>query len=269
MGDVKDTARAAQQSDWLDHAVRVGLVAYGLVHLIVAWLAVQLAVGEKAESASNAGAMHALAEQPLGKVLIWAVALGMVLLVIWRLLEFALGHREVDDDAKRWRKRVTSLGKAVIYAAIAWTAIKTAAGEGSKGGTDSTTAKLMGLPGGQFIVIAVGLAIMGYGVSLIIRGWTEKFREHLDAQGQAGKDGSAYVTFGKAGYMAKGVAIIIIGGLFSYAGFTHEAKKSGGLDVALQEVRQQPFGPVLLIAIAVGIACYGLFSFARARHLDR
>ncbi len=31
----------------------------------------------------------------------------------------------------------------------------------------------------------------------------------------------------------------------------------------------QPFGQVLLIAIGLGIACYGLFCFARARHLSR
>ncbi|QIK76731.1 DUF1206 domain-containing protein [Nocardioides piscis] len=269
MGDVKDKAREAHQSDWLDHAVRAGLVAYGIVHLMLAWLAVQLAVGEKSESASNSGALHALAEQPLGGVLIWAVAVGMMLLVLWRLLEFALGHREVSDDKKRWRKRLGSLAKAVIYGAVAWAAIKTALGDGSKGGTDSTTAKLMGLPGGQFIVMAVGLGVIVYGGSLIVRGWTEKFREHLDAQGQSGKDGSAYVTFGKAGYIAKGVAIILVGGLFAYAGFTHEAKKSGGLDVALHNVLEQPFGPVLLIVIALGIACYGLFCFARAKHLDR
>ncbi len=77
------------------------------------------------------------------------------------------------------------------------------------------------------------------------------------------------MLFGKVGYIAKGIAIGIVGGLFAYAAVTHEAKKSGGLDQALQTVLEQPFGPVLLLAIAVGIACYGLFCFARARHLSR
>ena len=269
MGEMAEQAKQAQESDWLDHAVRIGLVAYGIVHLMVAWLAGQLALGEKAESASNAGAMHAIAEQPLGGVLIWMIAVGMILLVIWRLLEFALGYREIDDDAKRWRKRLASLGKGVLYAVIAWSAIKVAAGDGSSGGTDSTTAKLMDLPAGQVVVGAVGLAIIGYGALLVFRGWTERFTEHLDAQGQSGKDGSVYVVFGKVGYIAKGIAIGIVGGLFAYAAITHEAKKSGGLDQALQTVREQPFGQVLLIAMALGLACYGLFCFARARHLSR
>ena len=37
----------------------------------------------------------------------------------------------------------------------------------------------------------------------------------------------------------------------------------------LQTVLEQPFGQVLLTAIALGIAAYGLFCFARAKHLSR
>lgn len=269
MNDVTATAQSAHHSNWLDHAVRIGLVAYGIVHLMVGWLALQLAFGEKEESASNTGALHALAEQPAGGVLVWVIAFGMFLLVVWRLLEFFFGFREVDDDAKRWRKRATSLFKAVIYGVLGWSAAKVALGEGSKGGTDSTTAKLMDLPGGQLIVGAAGLAIIGYGVALVVRGWTEKFTEHLDAQGQTGKEGSAYVMLGKVGYIAKGIAIALVGGLFVYAAVKHEPKESGGLDQALQTVLGYPFGQVLLVAIGAGIACYGLFCFARARHLSR
>jgi hypothetical protein len=269
MNAAEHTAEHVHESDWLDHAIRAGLVAYGVVHLLVAWLAIQLAFGDREEQASNVGAMQYLAEQPLGGVLVWLIAVGMLLLVIWRLLEFAFGFRDETDDSKRWRKRATSLGKAAIYGAIGWSAVKTATGDSSGGGTDSTTAKLMQLSGGQLIVGAVGLAILAYGISLIVRGWTEKFRENLDAQGQSGQDGSAYVLLGKVGYIAKGIAIAIVGGLFGYAAITHEAKKSGGLDQALQTVLEQPFGPVLLTAIGAGIGAYGLFCFARAKHLSR
>jgi hypothetical protein len=54
-----------------------------------------------------------------------------------------------------------------------------------------------------------------------------------------------------------------------YAALTHDADKSGGLDQALLKVLDQPFGPLLLALAAAGIACYGLFCFAWARHLDR
>jgi hypothetical protein len=65
------------------------------------------------------------------------------------------------------------------------------------------------------------------------------------------------------------VAQGIVGGLFGYAGITHEASKSGGLDQALHTVLEQPFGPLLLGVIALGIVCYGLFCFAQAKHPSR
>lgn len=263
------SGREANDSDWLDYAIRAGLVAYGIVHLMIAWLAAQLALGEQEGKASSTGALQELAEGSFGTILIWLIAVGMVLLVLWRLLEAALGHED-EDGKDQIRKRLGSLAKAVIYGAIAVSAIRVATGSSSQGGgSDSMTAQLMDLPAGRWIVAAVGLAIIAYGANLIRRAWTEKFREHLSAEGKSGDVGKAYIWFGKAGYMAKGISIAIVGGLFCYAAYTHEPNKSGGLDVALHKVLEQPFGQFLLLAIAVGIACYGLFCFARARHLSR
>ena len=273
MGDVaqqvEDLGRTAENSDWLDRAVRLGLVAYGVVNLLIAWLALQLALGDSSGKASSTGAMHELSQQPLGGVLIWVVTVGMFLLVGWRLVEAAAGHRD-EDGSDRVRKRLVSLGKAVMYAVVGYSALKVALNADSRsGGGSDTTATIMGWPGGQWIVALVGLAAMAYGVNLVRRAWTEKFREHLTGEGQGGDAGTAYVWFGKAGYTAKGVAFLLIGGLFVYAGYTHEPKKAGGLDDALRQVLQQPLGPVLLGLIALGIGCYALFCFARARHLSR
>ncbi len=92
----------------------------------------------------------------------WAVALGMVLLVVWQVIEAAVGHRD-EDGAHLVRKRVTSVGKAVIYATIGISAFRVVTGSSSAavgGGTDSMTAKVMDLPGGQFLVGAIGLGIL-------------------------------------------------------------------------------------------------------------
>lgn len=265
---VENLGRDADDSDWLDHAVRIGLVAYGIVNLMIAWLALQLALGQGTGQASNQGAMNQLAQQPLGGVLVWLVAIGMFLLVVWRLVEAAAGHRG-EDGSDRLRKRLVSLGKAVTYAVVGVSALKVALNAGSGGQKSDVTATIMGWPGGQWIVALIGVAAMVYGGNLVRRAFTEKFREHLSGEGQGGEAGRAYIWFGKAGYTARGVAFVVIGGLFVYAGLTHEPTRAGGLDDALRTVLQQPFGPVLLGLIAVGIACYGLFCFARARHLSR
>jgi hypothetical protein len=263
------TARQASGSEWIDHAARIGLVAYGVVHLVIAWLAIQLAFGDKEGSTDSSGAVQQLAEQPFGEAMVWALGIGMFLLALWQGLEAIFGHR-IEEGFTKVRKRVTSAGKAVVYVIIGVTAIRAATGSGSSGknGTDSLTAQIMDLPGGQVIVGAIGLAIIGIGGYLVYKAWTEKFAKYINAEGQSGTTGTAYLWFGKAGYTAKGVAFGIVGSLFLYAALTHDPKKSGGLDQALHEVLQQPFGPFLLVLIGAGLGCYGLFCFARARHFN-
>lgn len=271
MTDIGDRAQQVGQeiheSTWLDRGVRFGMVVYGVVHLLVAWLAVQLALGQHHRNASQKGAMQTLAHQPFGPVLLWLVALGMFVLTLWRVLEACVGHQEYDGG-RRWRKRAVSAFKAVLYGYVGLLALQFAIGSGSSGsGTSSYTARLMDQPFGRWLVGLVGVAIVGYGFSYARRGWTEKFMENLDARGTRGDVGTAYRWVGKVGYIAKGVAFGVVGGLFVAAAVTHEAKKSGGLDDALHTVLQRPFGPFLLVLIGVGIGCYGLFCFARARHL--
>lgn len=269
----KDAGRQAQDSDWMDKAARVGLVAYALIYLLVGWLAVQLALGDHEGRPSSTGALRELTQQPFGEALVWAVTIGMVFLVVWKGLEAAVGHHDEQDESKRTRKRVMSAFKAVLYAAVAISGFSVATQSSSSGGGKSSqttwTATVMNWPGGQLLVGAAGLAIIGYGAYQVWTAWTEKFAEKLDAEGRSGQSGQAYIAFGKAGYTAKGIAIGVVGGLFCYAALTHDAKKSGGLDEALLTVLQQPFGPVLLGLIGVGLACYGLFTLARARHLSK
>lgn len=268
MASARSTARQVAHSDTLDGAVRAGLVAYGVVHLLIAWLGLQLALGRSEGKADSTGAMHQLAEQPLGGVLVGAVGVGMVALVIWRLLDAAVGHRS-EDDTDRLRHRATSLGKAVIYGALAVSAVKVALGSGSESGSGSRslTARAMDLPAGTWLVGLVGVAIIGYGLRHAQRGLTHGFADHLTSEGRSGDAGTVYLWLGKVGYVAKGAAIAAVGGLFVYAAGSHDPDRSGGLDDALRTVLQQPFGPYLLAAIAVGVAAYGLFCFARARHL--
>ncbi len=267
--DAANVGRRADDSKFLDHAVRVGLIAYGVVHLLIAWVAIQLAFGNDAGSASSKGALSQLAKTPLGGVLLYVVAAGFAALVVWQLIEALVGHRD-QEGKKRVFKRLGSGLKVIIYGGLGLSALKIAMGGGSSsGGTDTMTAKVMSMPGGQLLVGVVGLAVLGFALRLIFRGLSEDFADKLDIRGRMGDAGKAFVTFGKIGYVSKGLAFFVVAGLFMWAAWTRDPKKSGGLDQALHQVLQQPFGMVMLIALAAGFACYGLFAFAWARHLDR
>lgn len=254
---------------WFGHAVRVGILAYGLVHLVIGWIALQLAFGNREGQASTDGALSQLAQTPVGGFSMWVATFGFTALVLWQLTDAVWGHRE-QEGARLVLARLGSGLKAALYGALAVSALRIGTGSsGGSGGTDSMTARLMSMPAGQLLVALVGLGVLGYALWEIYQGLSESFMDKLDIRGRTGDTQKAFVTFGKVGYTAKGVALMLVGGLFLWAAATHDPAKSGGLDQALQKVLEQPFGVPALVALATGIACYGLFAFAWARHLDR
>jgi hypothetical protein len=252
--------------------VQVGLVAYGVTHLVIAGVALPLAWGDRSDAPANQqGALAQMAEQPLGDALLWVVVAGMACLVLWQLVEAMVGHQE-EEGKKRLLKRAASLARAVVYAVLGWSAASTAAGTGSSGGsgsTDSLTARLMSAPAGVLLVGAVGLGVIGVGLFLCYRGWVEKFTKHLQPEATSGGSRKPVVVLGKVGYLAKGAALAAVGGLFVSAAVQHDPKESGGLDVALHELLRQPFGPVLLALVALGLGCFGVYCFFWARYLRR
>ncbi len=263
-------ARSAEQSKGFDRLVRLGLVSLGAIYLLVAWLALQVAFGSKEEEVSNQGALQQIAEQPFGQVLLWVLAAGFAALVLWQLVEAAVGHRDQDEGAKRTFHRATSLGRAVVYGVLAGSAVRIAAGGGSSGsGTDGWTAKVMSLPAGQVLVALVGLGVLGFAGYSVYTAVSGRWEKKLSPAGRSGKTGTVVAVLARVGFTGRGAAFGIVGVLFVWAAVTHDPDKSGGLDQALSGLARQPFGPYLLAAVAVGLACFGGFCFVWARHLDR
>jgi hypothetical protein len=252
----------AADSEALQTLGAVGVVALGVVHLLIGWLALQLAWSAAgSEEAAASGAFATLAEQPLGTVLLWVVTLGLVALVVWQLSEAAFGHHGAGD--KRTLERVKSGAKAVAYGALAVTAGRFAIGQGSSSGESqrSWTARLLDAPAGQILVGVIGLAVVALGGYLVYKGAKKKFLEQLQGQGAS----RVVVRLGQAGYIAKGIAYGLLGVLVVVAAVQHDPEESGGLDTALQTLRAQPYGQWMLTAVALGLVAYGVYCFARAR----
>jgi len=265
-GEAEQTGRRLENSKAFDTLVRIGLIDYGLIHLLVAWIALQLAWTGTNQQASQQGAFRELASNPVGDVVVWITAIGLFTLAIWQIFEAIWGHREVEQGKKRARKRFDSALRAIVYIALGVSAAGTAAGassssKSSNSSEQSLTAKLMSASFGQILVIVIGVVIVVVGGRLVYRGVTKKFTEELD-----GSVSSTIIRFGQIGYLAKGIALAIVGVLFIVAAVTFDPKKAGGLDAALRTLRDQPFGPFLLTLMALGIACYGVYCFAWSKH---
>src|SRR3954453_8785058 len=88
------TARTARNSRSLELLTRMGFVGYGVFHLAIAWLALQIALGHAEGSGDQSGAFQLLAKQPGGKVLLVVVIIGLIAMAVWQALLAAVGHRQ-------------------------------------------------------------------------------------------------------------------------------------------------------------------------------
>ncbi|GAB3623086.1 DUF1206 domain-containing protein [Mariniluteicoccus endophyticus] len=244
--------------------VTVGLVAYGIIHLLMAWICVQLVTGGGGQEASNQGALRELASQPLGGVLLWVIAVGMVALAVWQAIEAAIGHTQFDDK-KRMRKRISSVGRAVLYLALALTAGRIAMGgqaQNSNQAPQDASGTLMGMPGGPLLVGLLAAAVVAIGVSQVVKGVKRKFVEE-DLDGGVPEWAK---KLGTVGWVAKGVSLGLAGLLIAWAAVTFDPKKAAGLDGALKTLAAAPFGGVLLVAMALGFLAFAGYCFVWSRN---
>jgi hypothetical protein len=259
------SARHAANSGPVKVGARVGIGAYGVTHVLIALLALQVAFGDRGERADQTGAFQGLSQQPFGQVLLWVLVVGFVAVALWRLGQAIWGFAYESDRTKKVRKRLTSAGNAVVFVVLAVLAATTAAGGGGGGGGQGATAGVLGLPGGQFIVGAVGIGIFVVGVVKIVEGAKKKFLEDMNVPMDRAKRATLERT-GQVGSVAKGITIALIGVLVAIAAIRFRPEEASGLDVALKTLAAQPFGPYLLVVIAIGLGAYGVFCFFDARY---
>jgi hypothetical protein len=246
---------------------RVGLVAYGVVHLLVAYLAVRLATGSGAK-ADKTGALQTIAEQPAGRFLLWVLTAGLVALTVWQLAEASWGHQYRRPQRRRTLQRLVSLGEAAVAGVLAFSSFKVASGKAgkSKGEKTAFVDKVFDWPAGELLVAVVGLGIVAVAAYLVYRGMARRFVDDLDLAGAEPHARDAAIRLGQVGWTALGVAYGIIGLLITYSAVTYDPAKATGMDTALKALAGQPYGTLLLLIVAAGLACFGIYCLFDARY---
>jgi len=271
-------ARAREITDhpMLEHLARVGLVAYGVLHLLIGWLALQVAWSSrpKNEDADQPGALQTIADTPGGQVLLWVIGLGLLALALWQAGEVLRWWTGLLHPARRLRAAVVCAkcaAKPVVYAVFGATALLFAAGaeyHASDRFRDLTDETLE-IPGGSLLVIAVGLGVLAVGLYVLVRGVTGGFMKDIDLDAAPDRWEPLIERIGSVGYVAKGIAFGLSGGLLVYAASTQDVSTATGLDGAMNTIVALPTGRWLLTAVAAGFVAFGVYALARARYPDR
>src|SRR5512139_2295092 len=92
-------AREASDSAVVEWGARLGYVTLGIIHLLIAWIALKVAwgIGGGSKKADTSGALQTLSSSGAGVVLLWVCVVGFLLLAVWQLSEAAFRSYETSD----------------------------------------------------------------------------------------------------------------------------------------------------------------------------
>ncbi|MER5877992.1 DUF1206 domain-containing protein [Streptomyces sp. NPDC060235] len=260
-------ARRAATGTAREGAARAGLTARGVIYALVGILALRIAFGGSGQQADRGGALQEIASKPFGAVLLWALGVGVVGMALWRLSEAVFGA--AGEDGGKPAKRLMAAGRCVFYGFVAYSVLSFAAGSRGSGAGDKksrdVTAKALGIPGGQWIVGAVGVGLVAAGVWIAVRAIMRKYHKHLKLGEMSKRVRQVVDVTGVGGGTARG-AVFAAAGVFAVrAAIDYEPDKAKGMDDTLRSFAGTPMGPWLLALVAVGLILFGVFSFAMAR----
>lgn len=264
---LQGVADKATDSDAFEYAARAGFAVSGVLHLVVAYIILRIALGSGG-SADQSGALTTLARQTGGAFIMWAIAVGLVALGLWRVAEAIVGPKPGEgsgprqDDTPAW-KRAKSIGLAIVNFAIAFSAARFAMGSGQQSSQQNAglSAQMMQSGWGKAVLIAIGLGLVGVGGYHVYKGVSKKFFKDLRVSG-----GTGITATGITGYVAKGLVLAGAGVLVIVATLQADPSKATGLDAAVKTMGQAPFGKFVLMVAALGIAAFGVYSFVRSRY---
>jgi hypothetical protein len=240
---------------------RSGWVATGLLHLVIGALAIAVALGDRRAKPDEVGAFEAIASAPLGGVLLAAVIVGLVGLGVWTLADALLNR----GPRNRWSSAVSSAAQGVVYLGLAVPPIILLLGGELESGRTARTVStfLLDSVAGAVVLILIGVAIAAAGVYFIVKGIRRRFSWELRPMTR--RRGRAVRLLGAVGYVARGIAFLLLAGLIIVESLEFDPNQVTGLAGAFAAVERGFLGPIWLTVIGAGLMIYGVYSVARAR----
>lgn len=252
----------AKTLGWL---ARAGLVARGVVYLVIGVLALKLALGDGGKATNQTGALKTIAGQSFGEALLVVLAIGLGGYSLWRLLRAAVGHGAEQQDSTG--DRIAALASGIAYGALCITAVKILTDSGAGSGTPKQpTGGVLEWPAGTVIVAIAGAVMIGAGAYQAYKGLAKKFLEDAKTGEMSEGVRKGYTALGVFGHVARAVIFALIGYGLVKAAIDYNPKEAIGLDGALRELANASYGPALLAAVAVGLSGFALYSMADARY---
>ncbi|WP_017380318.1 DUF1206 domain-containing protein [Paenisporosarcina sp. TG-14] len=263
----KDKMREAKP--WVRRFGRFGSMSKGIVYGMIGVLAALAAVGPGGETTGTGGALQSIAEMPFGEVVLWVIGIGLIGSILWDFIKALKDPENEGKDTKGIIKRTGFFISAIIYANLAFGAIKLASHTGKAGGDNTEkilSGKLMEQPYGVWLIGLLGVIIIGYGLTEFFNGAKEKFMRKFNTTDMNAAERKVARISGKVGLMARGLVLSMVGFFFIQTAYSHNPEQSEGLGGALSELANQPYGQFLLIIVSLGFILFGIYQIILGRY---
>ena len=269
----KGAGRVAARHPRVVAAGRVGFAAAGVVYVIAGVLAMIIALSSfgwssaNEEEASPVGALQTVSDSPGGSALLWILALGLLIYAAWRVASAVLPGKQA---AMTWIKRAGFIITAVIYVALAATAVSLSRSRASAADSDTQittfSGRIMSHTAGQFVVGVVGLIVIAVGVYSLRTAAKRDVADELDLSGMSRENRQLTKSLGVVGELGRGTATALVGFFLVRAAITYDASEATGLDGALHRLALQPWGRIVVALVAIGFIAYGAFCLKTVPH---
>ena len=262
---------ASKQDKWIEISARTGLTAKGVVYCLVGILTFMAAfnLGSGDDKGGKMQALRWIEEQPFGQVLLALIAVGLLCYGAWRFVEAFLDTEDKGSDAKGLAVRSRYVFSGLVYGASTFYAAKLLFGSGSDDGgpnaRQTVAQKLLQQPYGQWLVGIIAAGVMAVGVYQIYYALSEKHRKKIQESKLDNRVKKTLLNTGMVGYIARGIVWLLIGYLFLRAALQSDPGEAGGSDSAFSFL-EQAWGSWVLAVVALGLVCYGIFMFVRAKY---
>ena len=255
---------------WLRWVFRCGIVAEGMIYLLIGGLALAGAFELAQRPSGSNGAMSKLAHVPLGHAMLALLALGLAAFVLWQLVLAVLDPEceEARWSIKRVALRIQHLWNAALHCVLVGIAVWQLLGLGHGADHGKTqkhlTAMALQLPGGVWLVGGIGTGIAAFALAQ----WVLACRPQNDTRMDLGSTPlrRPILVLLVLGYIARGVLFGLIGAFLIHAAWLHHPNQGAGISGALQSMRHRAYGQWLLGAVATGLIAFGLAQIAKARY---
>ncbi|MFD0691143.1 DUF1206 domain-containing protein [Actinomadura fibrosa] len=265
-GGLRRFGRATAGHPWFHHLSRAGLAARGVLYLLIGWLALRIALGDGTHEADKRGALQTVAANPGGLLVLALLAAGFAGLTLWQVSETLYGRPLPGGHRKRMR--LPALFRALTYfVGFAGTLqfLFGHAGESSDQQSRAWSARAMAEPGGRWAVLALGAGFLAWSAVTLFNAVRLAFKDELKTDDMGRAAHHLVQPLGVLGNIARGLVGGAVGVFLAYAAIRFEPERTQGIDGTLREFAGTPAGAWGLIAVAVGLLTFGLYSFCEVR----